>query len=123
MAVSIGQYGGHVSFVGPIMMISGGLRVRLKLPSVQTTSSIYQFTWIATVKWNRGWLFNSVFEFTFISFSFSLWSCEALVEFRLVVAQQGEAPPFVRQFQNKFAYNTNNWGFPAFYNWEASQYP
>lgn len=65
----------------------------------------------------------------------TLWSCEAVVEFRLLSASQqrqqqssnhqqmqgggecGGAGDFSRQFTNKFGYNSNNWGFPSFMEW------
>uniref|UniRef100_A0A914C9G7 BTB domain-containing protein n=1 Tax=Acrobeloides nanus TaxID=290746 RepID=A0A914C9G7_9BILA len=46
----------------------------------------------------------------------TLWSCEALVEFRLISQKHG-CPDFTRQFSNKFSYNSNNWGFPSFMEW------
>ncbi|CAA91323.1 BTB and MATH domain-containing protein 38 [Caenorhabditis elegans] len=47
----------------------------------------------------------------------TLWSCDAVVEFRLV-SRNRTIPPFSRQFTNKFNYNSNNWGFPSFMAWE-----
>uniref|UniRef100_A0A914XR04 BTB domain-containing protein n=1 Tax=Plectus sambesii TaxID=2011161 RepID=A0A914XR04_9BILA len=47
----------------------------------------------------------------------TLWSCEALVEFRLIGQKSAESAPFSRQFTNKFNYNSNNWGFPSFMEW------
>jgi len=46
----------------------------------------------------------------------TLWSCEAVVEFRLL-AQKPDIQNFSRQFTNKFNYNSNNWGFPSFMEW------
>lgn len=47
----------------------------------------------------------------------TLWSCDAVVEFRLV-SRNRTIPAFSRQFTNKFNYNSNNWGFPSFMAWE-----
>ncbi|ULU06456.1 hypothetical protein L5515_014490 [Caenorhabditis briggsae] len=47
----------------------------------------------------------------------TLWSCDAVVEFRLV-SRNRAIPAFSRQFTNKFNYNSNNWGFPSFMAWE-----
>uniref|UniRef100_A0A7I4KG41 Bm4276 n=1 Tax=Brugia malayi TaxID=6279 RepID=A0A7I4KG41_BRUMA len=46
----------------------------------------------------------------------TLWSCDAIVEFRLI-SQKADTPNFSRQFTNKFNYNSNNWGFPSFMEW------
>ncbi|VDM96127.1 unnamed protein product [Thelazia callipaeda] len=46
----------------------------------------------------------------------TLWSCDAIVEFRLI-SQKPDIPNFSRQFTNKFNYNSNNWGFPSFMEW------
>uniref|UniRef100_A0A915AYA5 Uncharacterized protein n=1 Tax=Parascaris univalens TaxID=6257 RepID=A0A915AYA5_PARUN len=46
----------------------------------------------------------------------TLWSCDAIVEFRLI-SQKPDTPNFSRQFTNKFNYNSNNWGFPSFMEW------
>jgi hypothetical protein len=46
----------------------------------------------------------------------TLWSCEAIVEFRLI-SQKPDGADFTRQFTNKFSYNSNNWGFPSFMEW------
>lgn len=46
----------------------------------------------------------------------TLWSCDAVVEFRLI-SQKADTPNFSRQFTNKFNYNSNNWGFPSFMEW------
>lgn len=46
----------------------------------------------------------------------TLWSCDAVVEFRLI-SQKIDVPNFSRQFTNKFNYNSNNWGFPSFMEW------
>lgn len=46
----------------------------------------------------------------------TLWSCDAVVEFRLI-SQKADVPNFSRQFANKFNYNSNNWGFPSFMEW------
>ncbi|KAH7693549.1 BTB/POZ domain-containing protein, partial [Aphelenchoides avenae] len=46
----------------------------------------------------------------------TLWSCEAIVEFRLISQKTGGSD-FTRQFTNKFSYNSNNWGFPSFMEW------
>ncbi|CAI2337567.1 unnamed protein product [Caenorhabditis sp. 36 PRJEB53466] len=47
----------------------------------------------------------------------TLWSCDAVVEFRLVSGNRTH-PPFSREFKNKFNYNSNNWGFPSFMAWD-----
>ncbi len=49
----------------------------------------------------------------------TLWSCEAVVEFRLH-SQSETNPVFSRQFTNKFNFNSNNWGFPSFMEWTVS---
>ncbi|EPB77836.1 MATH domain protein [Ancylostoma ceylanicum] len=46
----------------------------------------------------------------------TLWSCDAIVEFRLL-SQRPDVPHFSRQFTNKFNFNSNNWGFPSFMEW------
>uniref|UniRef100_A0A1I7XHI6 MATH domain-containing protein n=1 Tax=Heterorhabditis bacteriophora TaxID=37862 RepID=A0A1I7XHI6_HETBA len=46
----------------------------------------------------------------------TLWSCDAIVEFRLL-SQKPDIPHFSRQFTNKFNFNSNNWGFPSFMEW------
>ncbi|KAI1721579.1 MATH domain-containing protein [Ditylenchus destructor] len=46
----------------------------------------------------------------------TLWSCDAVVEFRLI-SQKSSSADFTRQFTNKFSYNSNNWGFPSFMEW------
>nr|CDJ89257.1 MATH and BTB:POZ domain containing protein [Haemonchus contortus] len=46
----------------------------------------------------------------------TLWSCDAVVEFRLL-SQRPDVPHFSRQFTNKFNFNSNNWGFPSFMEW------
>lgn len=46
----------------------------------------------------------------------TLWSCDAVVEFRLISLKDG-VPDFSRHFTNKFNYNSNNWGFPSFMEW------
>ncbi|VDM56318.1 unnamed protein product [Angiostrongylus costaricensis] len=46
----------------------------------------------------------------------TLWSCDAVVEFRLL-SQRPDIPHFSRQFTNKFNFNSNNWGFPSFMEW------
>ncbi|VDN39822.1 unnamed protein product, partial [Gongylonema pulchrum] len=46
----------------------------------------------------------------------TLWSCDAVVEFRLI-SQKPDVADFCRQFTNKFNYNSNNWGFPSFMEW------
>uniref|UniRef100_A0A915EKE2 BTB domain-containing protein n=1 Tax=Ditylenchus dipsaci TaxID=166011 RepID=A0A915EKE2_9BILA len=38
----------------------------------------------------------------------TLWSCDAVVEFRLI-SQKSSSADFTRQFTNKFSYNSNNW--------------
>ncbi|CAL2033248.1 unnamed protein product [Caenorhabditis brenneri] len=52
----------------------------------------------------------------------TLWSCDAVVEFRLV-SRNRTIPAFSRQFTNKFNYNSNNWGFPSFMAWEEVNNP
>ncbi|CAJ0593526.1 unnamed protein product [Cylicocyclus nassatus] len=46
----------------------------------------------------------------------TLWSCDAIVEFRLL-SQRPDVTDFSRQFTNKFNFNSNNWGFPSFMEW------
>ncbi|VDN51133.1 unnamed protein product [Dracunculus medinensis] len=46
----------------------------------------------------------------------TLWSCDAVVEFRLL-SHNSIISNFSRQFTNKFNYNSNNWGFPSFMEW------
>ncbi|KAK0425658.1 hypothetical protein QR680_009305 [Steinernema hermaphroditum] len=46
----------------------------------------------------------------------TLWACDAQVEFKLT-AQRSGLPDYTRQFSNKFNYNSNNWGFPSFMEW------
>ncbi|PAV90569.1 hypothetical protein WR25_13249 [Diploscapter pachys] len=46
----------------------------------------------------------------------TLWSCEAIVEFRLL-SQRADQPHFSREFTNRFNFNSNNWGFPSFMEW------
>ncbi|CAI5441504.1 unnamed protein product [Caenorhabditis angaria] len=48
----------------------------------------------------------------------TLWSCDAIVEFRLLSHKVDEGQVhFCRQFTNKFNFNSNNWGFPSFMEW------
>uniref|UniRef100_A0A1I7UCK0 BTB domain-containing protein n=1 Tax=Caenorhabditis tropicalis TaxID=1561998 RepID=A0A1I7UCK0_9PELO len=47
----------------------------------------------------------------------TLWSCDAVVEFR-IVPRNRSIPAFSRQFTNKFNFNSNNWGFPSFMAWD-----
>ncbi|KAE9548649.1 hypothetical protein FO519_008140 [Halicephalobus sp. NKZ332] len=44
----------------------------------------------------------------------TLWCCEAVVEFRLIVQNKQSGQDFTRHFTNTFSYNSNNWGFPSF---------
>jgi hypothetical protein len=43
----------------------------------------------------------------------TLWAADALVEFRLI-AQKPCGNDFTRHFTNTFSFNSNNWGFPSF---------
>uniref|UniRef100_A0A1I7Y2H8 BTB domain-containing protein n=1 Tax=Steinernema glaseri TaxID=37863 RepID=A0A1I7Y2H8_9BILA len=46
----------------------------------------------------------------------TLWACDAQVEFKLL-SQRAGVLDYTRQFSNKFNYNSNNWGFPSFMEW------
>lgn len=46
----------------------------------------------------------------------TLWCCEAIVQFKLH-SQSDDVTDFTRQFSNKFNFNSNNWGFPSFIEW------
>ncbi|VDD93455.1 unnamed protein product [Enterobius vermicularis] len=52
----------------------------------------------------------------------TLWSCDAIVEFRLI-SHKSNIPHFSRQFTNKFSFNSNNWGFPSFMEWNEITNP
>ncbi|CAB3404146.1 unnamed protein product [Caenorhabditis bovis] len=57
----------------------------------------------------------------------TLWSCDAVVEFRLLVqtphSPDATSAPFTRHFSNKFSFNSNNWGFPSFMEWSEITCP
>uniref|UniRef100_A0AC34RPW0 BTB domain-containing protein n=1 Tax=Panagrolaimus sp. JU765 TaxID=591449 RepID=A0AC34RPW0_9BILA len=44
----------------------------------------------------------------------TLWNCEAVVEFRLLAQNKESGQDFTRHFTNTFSFNSNNWGFPSF---------
>ncbi|CAD5206839.1 unnamed protein product [Bursaphelenchus okinawaensis] len=52
----------------------------------------------------------------------TLWSCDAVVEVRLISKSLGTAN-YTKRFTNKFALNSNNWGFPAFLEWDTVKDP
>uniref|UniRef100_A0A0K0EEW2 BTB domain-containing protein n=1 Tax=Strongyloides stercoralis TaxID=6248 RepID=A0A0K0EEW2_STRER len=47
-----------------------------------------------------------------------LWSCSAKVTFR-IRSTNSNNPDIVKYFNNDFNYTSNNWGFPAFVEWDT----
>lgn len=117
-------------------------RIKLPIPAMSTLrhKCTTQFQSIANLPWRlaaktecskrtNNVKFFSVYIDCNPDSESTLWSCEAVVEFRLLSqaplrqdsgahSPDSPSPPFFsRQFTNKFNYTSNNWGFPSFMEW------
>ncbi|CAD5210038.1 unnamed protein product [Bursaphelenchus xylophilus] len=52
----------------------------------------------------------------------TLWSCDAVIDIRLL-SKKADTNCYTKKFTNKFSLNSNNWGFPAFLEWNTVRDP